>query len=187
MAPGGDGNLPEVLKCAKGTLIKNLHEHLCQCWRERSVPQDIRDSNIITLYKNKGDRSDCSNYCTVLAERVYLESQCGFRAKRSILRRILGISWRDHVTNSTVLERVVPYVFAILNRNTCAGWVIASTWWMAAFWRTVSMEDWLLYWSNEDEDKEVVLIGGVPLWCLTFHDLPPCCLIFLLLLNNNYI
>ena len=83
------------------TLLKELHEILCQCWREGEVPQDMRDANIVTLYKNKGDRGDCNNYCgislfniigklftkvvlmklQVLAERIYPESECGFRAK----------------------------------------------------------------------------------------------------------
>ena len=35
---------------------------LCLCWREGKVPQDMRDANIVTLYKNKGDRSDGNNY-----------------------------------------------------------------------------------------------------------------------------
>ena len=59
------------------------------------MPQDMRDANIITLYKNKGDRSDCNNYRGIsllsivgktfarvmlnrlktLAERVYPEAQ----------------------------------------------------------------------------------------------------------------
>ena len=52
----------EVIKCAKGTLLKELHEILCQCWREGEVPQDMRDANIIILYKNKEDRGDCNNY-----------------------------------------------------------------------------------------------------------------------------
>ena len=52
----------EVIKCAKGTLLKELHEIICQCWREGEVPQDVRDANIVTLYKNKGDRGDCNNY-----------------------------------------------------------------------------------------------------------------------------
>ena len=61
-APGNDGIPVEVIKCAKGTLLKELHEIVCQCWREGEVPQDMRDANIVTLYKNKGDRGDCNNY-----------------------------------------------------------------------------------------------------------------------------
>ena len=61
-ATGNDGIPVEVIKCAKGTLLKELHEILCQCWREDEVSQDMRDANIVTLYKNKGDRGDCNNY-----------------------------------------------------------------------------------------------------------------------------
>ena len=61
-APGKDSIPDEVIKCAKGTLLKELHEILCQCWREGEVPQDMRDANIVTLYKNKSDRGDCNNY-----------------------------------------------------------------------------------------------------------------------------
>ena len=46
----------------KGTLLKELHEILCQCWTEGKVPQDMRDANIVTLYKNNDDRGDCNNY-----------------------------------------------------------------------------------------------------------------------------
>ena len=59
-APGNDSIPVEVIKCAKGTLLNELHEILCQCWREGEVPQDMRDA-----YKNKGDRSDCNNYCGI--------------------------------------------------------------------------------------------------------------------------
>ena len=72
------------------------------------MPLDMRDANIITLYKNKGERSDCNNYRVIsllsvvgdafarvvlnrlqtLAERVYPESQCGFRAGRSTIDMI---------------------------------------------------------------------------------------------------
>ena len=63
------------------------------------MPQDMRYARIVTLYKNKGDRRDCNVvgklYALVvparlqkLAERVYLESQCGFRAKRSTVDMI---------------------------------------------------------------------------------------------------
>ena len=33
-SPGNDGIPVEVIKCAKGTLLKELNEILCQCWRE---------------------------------------------------------------------------------------------------------------------------------------------------------
>ena len=102
-APGNDGIPVEVLKSGKPTLLEPLHTLLCKCWKEGHIPQDLRDANIVTLYKNKGDRGDCNNYrgiallCTVgkvfarvalarlqsLASRIYPESQCGFRAGRS--------------------------------------------------------------------------------------------------------
>ena len=51
--PGKDGIPVEVIKCANGTILKELHEILYQCWREGEVPQEMRDANIVTLYKNK--------------------------------------------------------------------------------------------------------------------------------------
>ena len=71
----------------------------------------MRNANIVTLFKNKGDRGDCNNYCRisllnimgklfakvvlmklrVLAERICLESQCGFRAKRTTIDMILSL------------------------------------------------------------------------------------------------
>ena len=67
------------------------------------MPGDLRDAVIVSLYKNKGEKSDCSNYRGVtllssagtilarvlldtlipaIAEEVLPESQCGFRANR---------------------------------------------------------------------------------------------------------
>ncbi|XP_017668058.1 PREDICTED: uncharacterized protein LOC108496141, partial [Lepidothrix coronata] len=68
------------------------------------LPSDLRDAVIITLYKKKGIKSDCSNYHGItllsfagkilarillnrplpaIAEGILPESQCGFRANRS--------------------------------------------------------------------------------------------------------
>lgn len=111
-APGSDGIPPEVIKAAKtSSLFSRLHELLVLCWKETAFPQDMRDAKIITLYKNKGERSDCNNYrgisllsivgkvfarvvlerLQVLGERVYPESQCGFRAKRSTIDMIFSL------------------------------------------------------------------------------------------------
>ena len=110
-APGKDGIPPEVLKQGKQTILQPLHELLCLCWEQGHIPQDMRDANIVTLYKNKGDCSDCNNYRGIsllsivgkvfarvalnrlqsLASRVYPESQCGFRAGRSTVDMIFSL------------------------------------------------------------------------------------------------
>ena len=43
-ATGKDGISVEVIKCAKETLLMELHERLCQCWRKGEVPQDMGDA-----------------------------------------------------------------------------------------------------------------------------------------------
>ena len=80
----------------------------------------MKNANIITLYKNKGDRGDCNNYrgisllnvvgkllarvvlkrLQVLADRVYPESQCGFRANRSTTDMVFSLSCRRNVENN---------------------------------------------------------------------------------------
>ena len=111
-APWKDGIPAEIIKTGKQScLLSHLHELLLQCWEDGNVSQDMRDANIVTLYKNKGERSDCNNYRGIsllsivgkafaraalkklqsLAERVYPESQCGFRAKRSTIDMIFSL------------------------------------------------------------------------------------------------
>ena len=101
-----DGISSEVTKVAKAsTLPIHLDELLLKCWDEGMVPQDMHNYNIVTLYKNKGDHSDCNSYRGIsllsivekayaqvaldrlqsLAERVYPEAQCGFREGRSAI------------------------------------------------------------------------------------------------------
>ena len=60
--PGSDSIPPNVLKHCRTTILHPLHEVLCQYWREGAVRQDMRDAKIVTLCKNKGERSDCNNY-----------------------------------------------------------------------------------------------------------------------------
>ena len=110
-APDIDEIPPDLIKRCKNILLQPLRDVLCQCWSEGAVPQDMRDAKIVNLYKNKGDRSDCNNYrdnsllrvvgklfapvvllrLQQLAERVYLESQCGFRAERSTVDMIFSL------------------------------------------------------------------------------------------------
>lgn len=52
---------PEVLKCCKGILAIELRKIFCQCWREGGVLHNMKDANIVTLHKNKGDRGNCND------------------------------------------------------------------------------------------------------------------------------
>ena len=110
-APGTDEIPPDVIKQGKSALLPHLHKLLCLCWSEGAVPQDMRNAKIVTLFKNKGDRSDCNNYrgisllsivgkvfarvvlgrLQLLAERIYPESQCGFRTGRSTIDMIFSV------------------------------------------------------------------------------------------------
>ena len=110
-APGLNGIPAEIFKCGVSKLLDTLHQLLCKCWELGSVPQDMRDSSINNLYKNKGDRSDRNYYRGIsllciagklfarvalhrlrkLADRVYPESQCGFRPNRSTVDMIFSL------------------------------------------------------------------------------------------------
>ena len=97
-------------------LLPHLHELLFLCWREGEVPQDMRDAKIVTLFKNKGDRSVSNNYrgtsllsvvgnvfarvvlarLQMLAEHIYLESQCGSSlGKSTVSDRQLQEKYRE--------------------------------------------------------------------------------------------
>ncbi|XP_035672024.1 uncharacterized protein LOC118413014 [Branchiostoma floridae] len=102
-APGVDGIPAEVYKLGGDALLERLTGLFATCWERGVVPQDLRDAVIVSLYKNKGEKSDCSNYRGVtllsiagkilarvvldrliptIAEENLPESQCGFRANR---------------------------------------------------------------------------------------------------------
>ena len=105
-AAGVDGIPPEIWKHGGRALRDKLHDLLLCCWEKGKLPQDLRDSVIITLYKNKGVKSNCSNYRGItllsiagkvlarvllnrlvptIAEEILPESQCGFRENRGTM------------------------------------------------------------------------------------------------------
>ena len=110
-APGSDGIPPDLIKHCKTNFLHSLHVLLCQCWQEGAVPQDMRDAKIITLFKNKRERTDRNNNRDIsllsvignvfakvilirlqkLAERVYPESQCGFQAGRPTIDMVFSL------------------------------------------------------------------------------------------------
>ena len=102
-APGVDGIPAEVYQLGGDLLLKKITS-LFQVSRKRGeLPDDLRNSIIVSLYKNKSEKSDCSSYRGItllsiagkilarvllnrlipaIAEDILPESQCGFRANR---------------------------------------------------------------------------------------------------------
>ena len=102
-SPGSDGIPAEIYQHGGEVVVGRLRDLFTSCWAQGVLPQDLKDAVIVSLYKNKGEKSDCSNYrgITLLSiagkvlARVLLnrlipsiiedftpESQCGFRANR---------------------------------------------------------------------------------------------------------
>ena len=106
--PGMDGMPAEVLRANSATMLPSLHQLVVRCWEEGDVPQDIKNALVSMLYKNKGDKGSCDNYrgisllsvpgkaiamivlrrLQILGERVFPETQCGFRAGMSTIDMI---------------------------------------------------------------------------------------------------
>jgi len=93
------------------SLVPVFYNILCECWNEGCFPKEMRDTKIMTLYKNKGEKGDCNKYRGIslfnvagevfasvvlypvqtLAERLYPESQCVFRRNRSTTDMIFSL------------------------------------------------------------------------------------------------
>lgn len=52
---------PEMLKCGGKPLLSALFSIFMNCFSRRCLPEDFRDTNVITVYKNKNDLGDCKN------------------------------------------------------------------------------------------------------------------------------
>ena len=102
----------------------------------------MKDVKIITLYKNKGDRSDCNNHRGIsllstvskvfakvilirlqkLAERIYPEAQCGFRAERSTIGMIFSLRQIQEKCREQQMPLYIAFIdltkaFDLVSRN----------------------------------------------------------------------
>ena len=57
-----DGIPAEVFQHGGEAVLDKLQDLFTNCWEKGTLPQDLRDAVIVSLYKNKGDKSDLSNY-----------------------------------------------------------------------------------------------------------------------------
>ena len=111
-SPGPDGIPPEIYKAGGQALCEQLTRLFSLFWEKGEVPQDLKDANIIHLYKNKGDKSSCDNHRGIsllsiagkllarvllnrltkhLVDNIVPESQCGFRQNRGTVDMVFAI------------------------------------------------------------------------------------------------
>jgi len=60
-SPGPDGIPAELVKFAIMPVARALHSIFLSVWRTGRIPCDRKDGTIVTLYKGKGHKTDCSN------------------------------------------------------------------------------------------------------------------------------
>jgi len=72
-------------------LLIKLHELFVCCWERGTLPQDLCEAVIITLYKDKGEISHCSNY-----QGVTLLSIAGKILATVLLNRLVPSIAEDH-------------------------------------------------------------------------------------------
>ena len=104
-SPDIDGIPVEVYQHGGKAVLDKLQGLFTNCWEKGTLPKDLRDAVIVSLYKNNGEKSDCSNYRGItllfiagkilarvnrliptIAQENTPESQCGSRSKRHDLR-----------------------------------------------------------------------------------------------------
>ena len=86
-------------------MLSKLQDLFTNCWGKGTLPQDLRDAVIISLYENKREKSDClitllsiasklvarfllNRLIPTIAQENTPESQCGFRSNRGTVDMI---------------------------------------------------------------------------------------------------
>ena len=60
--PGIDGIQAEVYQHGGEAVLDKLQDLFTNCRKKGTQPEDFRDEDIVSLHKNKREKSDCSNY-----------------------------------------------------------------------------------------------------------------------------
>ena len=94
-APGQDGIPPDILKYGSPSLKSELLKLYNACWQNQRLPPVFKDALIVTIYKTKGERTDCGNHREIsllpIAGEALPESQCEFRGGKSTTEMILSL------------------------------------------------------------------------------------------------
>ena len=89
----------ELIRRCKTVLLPSIYRLIVRCWDDGTMPQDFKNSKIVTLYKNKGDRSDCNNH-----RSISLLSVVGKLFARVVLRRLQVLPEAVHPESKCWLE-----------------------------------------------------------------------------------
>ena len=76
-------------------LNDKLQDLFTNCWENGTLPQDFRDAVIVSLYKNKGEKSECSNY-----RGITLLSIAGKILARILLNRLIRTIAQENTPES---------------------------------------------------------------------------------------
>jgi len=141
-APGLDGIPSELVKCTIYPVAHALHSIFVSVWRMGKMPTDWKDRIIVTLYKGKGPKSECSNYHPItllsfprkvfaheilariqpLLDRTCRPQQSGFTRGRSTIDAILAVRLlseihREFNRPSNVLYLDIKAAFDFVDRR----------------------------------------------------------------------
>ena len=130
-SPGPDGLPSELYREGGHILHTKLHKLILLIWNQEEVPVEFLRTDIITIYKKKGDKSLCENsrgisllvtaskiltrimltrLCQHVSERILPESQCGFRKDRSTNDMIFCIRQMQEKCNEQNKELYMAFI-----------------------------------------------------------------------------
>ena len=93
--PGTDGIPTEVCQHGEEAVLDKLQDLFTNCWEKGTLLQDHRDAVIVPLYKNKGEKSDCSNY-----RGITLLSIAGKILVRVLMNRLIPTIAQENMSES---------------------------------------------------------------------------------------
>ena len=70
-APGPSVITAEMIKALDEVGVDWLHTILNEFLRDERIPGDLKESKIVTIYKQKGDALECGNYRGIMFWKLH--------------------------------------------------------------------------------------------------------------------
>ena len=94
-SPGIDDVPAKVYQHGGEAELDKLQNLFISCWEKGTLLQDLRDAVIVSLYQNKGEKTDCSNY-----RGITLLSIASKILARVLLNRLIRMIARENTPES---------------------------------------------------------------------------------------